>query len=127
MLLFLLVSAAMAATDCTTLDLNLRDFQLKNKKNQETVVNFAQQISDRLRADQAVILQDMQSKLEEKEKENPALTSKIVLPIVTNSLSPLTKMADDTDTVLNAAYDNNDIISKDLDTLIKQIQDCTKP
>ena len=113
--------------DCTQIEKSIREFQQKNKKNQEANLNFLQQVSDRLRAAQAGIVDDVKTQLEAMENKStpPAsLSSKEVVPVVLTSLAPMTTMADETDGVLNAAYDNNETVSNDLDALVTQIQDC---
>lgn len=112
------------SADCSKLASDLSLFQLKNKKNQEANLNFIQQVSQRLRDSQSAISDDVQMKLEEKEKSQGPLTLKVIAPVLNDSLEPMSKMANETDDVLNAAYDNNDTISGELDALIKQIQDC---
>lgn len=89
---------AYADTDCKQVVGALQEFQLKNMRNQDANLNFIQQISGKLRdlsAEDQKILKDATA-----------------------------KMADDTDTVLNAAYDNKEKINADLDTLLQQVRDC---
>ncbi len=124
LMVFLALNSNVFAEDCTSLTSDLTLFQLKNKKNQEANLNFVQQVSQRLRDSQSAISDDVQTKLAEKEKMDGVLSLKVVAPILNDSLEPMSKMADETDAVLNAAYDNNDTISGDLDALIKRIQDC---
>lgn len=87
-------SASAPAADCSKLIDNLRDFQINNKKVQDSVLNFVQNFSEKLRA------------------------------TPTPDAAALSEMADKTDEILGAGYDNNEKISKDLDTLMKQINDC---
>ena len=115
---------AFSATDCSKLESDFTLFQLKNKKNQEANLNFIQQVSQRLRDSQTSISDDVQEKLAEKENSQVPLTLKEITPVLNDSLEPMSKMADETDSVLNAAYDNNDTVSTELDALIKRIQDC---
>ena len=122
-LAFFLITNASAATDCTQLENNLKTFQTDNKKNQDANLNFVQQVSDRLRKTQGVASSNVKTKLEAMEKTAP-LTSSAVTPVVDTELAPISTMADETDTVLNEAYDNNETINKRFKDLINQIRDC---
>lgn len=110
--------------DCGKIVGDLSLFQLKNQKNQQAHLNFFQQISERLRNTQSDIVNNVQGALEEKEKNGQKLTSETVTPLITEMVEPMSAMADDTDNVANAAYDNNETIKSDLDDLIKRIQNC---